>query len=177
MPRLIARLLFLPTLVWNVLLGRILGVRHWWDRVDPHVVLGAMPFRRDVPRLVAEGVRGVVNTCEEYAGPTEEYAAAGIEQLRIPTTDFQPPRLEDIQRAVTFINRFAERGESVYVHCKAGRARSATVVLCWLVAARGLTPEQAQRLLLEKRRHVSRRLTQRAVVQEFWIALPRISGR
>lgn len=168
--------MFWPTFVWNYLLGRILHVRRWWDRIDSTIVLGAMPFARDVPALAAAGVRGVVNTCEEYAGPAAEYAAAGIEQLRIPTTDFQPPSLEDIQQAVDFIRRFADRGQSVYVHCKAGRARSATVVVCWLVAAHGMTPDQAQQLLLEKRPHVMRHVAQRAVVREFCEALPRIGS-
>lgn len=79
LPRPMARLLFWPTLLWNMLLGRVLRVRHWWDRVDDHVILGALPLSRDVPRLAAEGVRAVVNTCEEYAGPVDAYARAGIE--------------------------------------------------------------------------------------------------
>ena len=164
---LLARLAFWPTLGWNVLLGRVLKVRNWWDRVDEFVVLGALPFRSDVARLAACGVRGVVNTCAEYAGPQAEYQAAGIEQLRIPTTDFTPPSLPDVERAVEFMQRFAERGETVYVHCKAGRARSATVVLCWLVAHRGLAPAAAQQLLLSKRPHVNRRLLEREVVGQF----------
>ena len=167
MPRTLARLLFVPTLLWNLLLGRVLRVRNWWDRVDEHVILGALPFAADVPRLAAVGVRAVVNTCEEYVGPVAEYAVAGIEQLRVPTTDFQPPQLADIEQAVAFMQRHIERGETVYVHCKAGRARSATVVLCWLVAAKGMTVDAAQQLLLAKRPHVKRDLARRAVVLEF----------
>ena len=167
MPRFLARLLFVPTLLWNLLLGRVLRVRNWWDRVDEHVILGALPFAADVPKLAAEGVRAVVNTCEEYAGPVVAYEAAGIEQLRVPTTDFHPPRLADIEQAVAFMQRHIARGETVYVHCKAGRARSATVVLCWLVATKGMTVEAAQRLLLAKRPHVKRDLDRRPVVMEF----------
>ena len=68
-----ARLVFLPTLVWNVLLGRVLCVRHWWDEVHPQVILGARPFRRDVAKLANLGVGGVVNTCEEFRGPIDLY--------------------------------------------------------------------------------------------------------
>lgn len=67
----------------------------------------------------------MVNTCEEYAGPVVEYAEHGIEQLRIPTTDFTHPRMEDVERAVEFVQDHAQRGETVYIHCKAGRAQSA----------------------------------------------------
>lgn len=176
-PRTYAHLMFWPTLVWNVLLGRVLKVRHWWDRVDETVVLGALPFKSDVPQLRAAGIRGVVNTCEEYAGPVAEYQAAGIEQLRIPTTDFQPPELADVQQAVEFIAQYAARGESVYVHCKAGRARSATVVACWLMTKYQVTPAEAQRWMLEKRPHVNPRIDQRAVVRQFYDALSRSSSR
>jgi atypical dual specificity phosphatase len=169
LPPTVSRLLFWPTFLWNALLGRVLGTRRWWDRVDHHVILGALPLRRDVKALVAEGVGAVVNTCEEYAGPEESYRLHGIEQLRVPTTDFHPPSFASVERAVAFIQQHVLAGRTVYVHCKAGRARSATVVLCWLVAHRGMTVEQAQRHLLSCRPHVMATLGQRAVVQE-WAA-------
>ncbi len=165
--RLYARAVFYPTLLWNLLLGRWLKLRHWWDFIDPQVIVGARPFRRDVDRLHQEGVNAVVNTCEEYAGPTVEYAQYGIEQLHIPTTDFTPPRLDDVELAVAFVQQHVANGETVYIHCKAGRVRSATIALCWLIKHRGLTPEQAQQQLLLHRPHVDRRLTQRPVVQAF----------
>jgi atypical dual specificity phosphatase len=167
MPRVCARLLFWPTFLWNALLGRVLGVRHWWDRVDEHVLLGAMPLKRDVPKLVREGVRAVVNMCEEYPGPLAEYKQAGIEQLWVPTVDFNPPTLEQVQQAVAFMQRFVADGQGVYVHCKAGRARSATIVLCWLIKARGFAPQDAQDWLLARRAHVSPNLLRRKVVHEF----------
>jgi atypical dual specificity phosphatase len=168
-PPTVSRLLFWPTFLWNALLGRVLKVRRWWDRVDHHVLLGALPLSRDVKTLAVEGVAAVVNTCEEYAGPEEAYRRNGIEQLRVPTTDFHPPSLESIERAVAFIQQHVLAGQTVYVHCKAGRARSATVVLCWLVAHRGMTIEQAQRHLLACRPHVMKTLGERAVVKE-WAA-------
>jgi len=130
-------------------------------------VLGAMPFAKDVPGLAAEGVKAVVNTCREYAGPVEQYKKFGIEQLRVPTIDFTPPTLEHVEEAVAFMKRHSEAGDSIYVHCKAGRARSATVAVCWLVDCRGMTPRAAQDLLLQKRPHVNPRLLERKVVQQF----------
>jgi atypical dual specificity phosphatase len=165
--RLVAQILFYPTLAWNYTLSRILRVRNWWDRVDTHVIVGAYPFARDVEAMHAEGVRAVVNTCEEYLGPESEYDKYGIEQLRIPTTDFTHPQLQDVSRAVEFVQRHVEAGDTVYIHCKAGRARSATVALCWLMKYRGLTMHQGQKQLLESRAHVNPRLTERPVIQQF----------
>lgn len=166
-----ARLVFYPTLLWNCLLGRWLKVRRWWDPIDPQVYVGGYPFPQDARKLHALGVRAVVNTCEEYGGPMKEYERLGITQLRIPTTDFTHPALPDVRLAVNFIQRHVDRGEKVYIHCKAGRARSATVALCWLIQERGLTANQAQSRLLAARPHVHPNLHLRPVVTEFETAL------
>tara|TARA_R110002049_G_scaffold27321_2_gene94193 strand:- start:375139 stop:375624 length:486 start_codon:yes stop_codon:yes gene_type:complete len=150
-----------------MLLGRVLKVRNWWDRIDPHVIVGAYPFAGDIADLAKEGVRAVVNTCEEYIGPQSEYEEYGIEQLRIPTTDFTHPKLSDVQKAVDFVQEHASKGETVYIHCKAGRARSATIAICWLMKYRDMTLEEAQAELLRWRPHINPRLTQRPVVQQF----------
>jgi atypical dual specificity phosphatase len=165
--RLYARTVFYPTLCWNYLLGRVFKVRRWWDHIDPLVIVGAFPFRRDVPSLSNEGVRAVVNTCEEYSGPVTEYAGHGIVQLHIPTTDFTHPLIADVEQAVEFVQEHVERGDTVYIHCKAGRARSATVAMCWLMKYRGMTALEAQEKLLECRPHVNPQLTIRPVVVEF----------
>ena len=165
--RLLARLLFVPTLLWNMLLGRVLKIRNWWDAVDEHVILGALPFPSDARRLHALGVGAVVNTTEEYAGPRTVYQQLEMEQLRVPTIDFVPPSLEHVETAVQFMDQQIALGNKVYVHCKAGRGRSATVVLCWLIANRDMTPEQGQAHLISQRPHVNRGLAERQVVQDF----------
>lgn len=152
--------------MWNVLLGRVLKTRDWWNRIDEHVLLGALPFPFDVDRLSSEGVVAVVNTCEEYAGPIAKYKNLGIKQLRIPTIDFTPPVLEDIETAVEFINQQIADGGSVYVHCKAGRARSAVVVICWLIQTRQISAVCAQQWVKRNRPHINN-LANRPVVLEF----------
>ena len=166
--RITARVLFLPTLAWNFLLGRVLHLRNWWDEIDEHVFMGALPFAGDVPKMAELGIGGVVNTCDEYSGPQAAYQSVGIEQLRIPTVDFTPPKLSDVEKAVDFMQQQIADGRGVYVHCKAGRARSGTVVLCYLIAQKGLTPAEAQQQILDHRPHANPRLAEREVVQQFW---------
>ena len=159
------------------MLGRTFSVRHWWDRIDDGVILGAMPMASDAVKLKQEGVTGVINMCQEYAGPIAKYQELGIEQLHLPTIDFQPPSLDDIRRGVSFIHRHVQQHGTVYIHCKAGRARSATVLLCYLVAHQGMTPQQAQSLMLEKRPHVNPQIAQREVVKAFCAELPTVADR
>lgn len=167
LPDWLARLLYWPTFTWNYFLGRILQVRHWWDEVDDGVWLGAVPLSGDAKRFKKMGITGVVNMCDEYAGPLRDYESENIEQLHLPTVDFHPPTLEMIERGVEFMNQHVEKGGGVYVHCKAGRARSATVVLCYLVARKNMTPEAAQQYLLQKRPHINPLIYERKVVKEF----------
>jgi len=166
-----ATAVFYPTLFWNCLLGRWLKIRNWWDKIDPLVLLGGYPFASDAQRLYDAGVRAVVNTCQEYCGPVSEYKRLGIDQFHMPTTDFTHPQLDDVQAAVEFVEKHVRRGEAVYIHCKAGRARSATVALCWLIKYRGLSPADAQKHLLTARAHVNPTVDQRPVVQQFVAAM------
>lgn len=162
-----ARAIFYPTLAWNMLLARVLKVRNWWDKIDTYIVLGAFPFARDVPAMAEAGVEAVVNTCEEYQGPIEQYEKHGIEQMRMPTIDFTHPSYEDVCRAVEFIEKHVKNDSTVYIHCKAGRARSATVAICWLIKSKQITADEAQAWLNEKRPHVNHHLPSRPVVQQF----------
>ena len=160
-----ARTIFYPTLAWNMLLGRWLKVRNWYDFVAPKVIVGAFPFARDVKAMAADGVKAVVNTCEEYPGPVSEYDRYEIEQFRMPTVDFTHPSFEDVCEAVAFIESQVEQGHVVYVHCKAGRARSATVAICWLMKSEQIPAAEAQAILLKKRPHINPRLACRPVVK------------
>jgi atypical dual specificity phosphatase len=69
----------------------------------------------------------------------------------LSTTDiFEVPRQEKLQSGVNFINKFrnmstrklgdldniGKQSGTVYVHCKAGRTRSATLVACYLMIVR-----------------------------------------
>lgn len=161
----IARAIYYPTLGYNFLLGRILKVRRWWDSINDHLILGARPMPGDPQRFSNMGITGVVNTCEEMRGPIAEYERLGIEQLWIPTTDFHHPSDESVEAGAEFIQRHAESGGKVYVHCKAGRARSATIVLWWLVRFGNQGLEEAQRTILDARPHANPRIFQRPVIQ------------
>ncbi|XP_062206795.1 phosphatidylglycerophosphate phosphatase PTPMT2-like isoform X1 [Phragmites australis] len=141
-----ARVLFYPTLLYNVLRNRFEADFRWWDRVDQCVLLGAVPFPSDVPHLKKLGVQGVVTLNEPYETlvSTSLYQAHDIDHLVIPTRDYLfAPSLEDICRAIDFIHRNAAQGGTTYVHCKAGRGRSTTIVLCYLIKYRSMTPEAA----------------------------------
>src|SRR5260221_707583 len=167
MRRMLAHAGYYPWLLWNHVRWKLDPKRPHWDAIDEVVIMGKMPLLRHVPALATLGVRGVVNMCEEYPGPLAAYREAAIEQLHLPTIDFTIPSYEDLVRGAAFIRAHAERGERVYVHCKAGRGRSATLVLCWLIERHGIEPEEAQRRLRAIRPKIVDGLWRREPVQRY----------
>ncbi|XP_009801172.1 phosphatidylglycerophosphate phosphatase PTPMT2-like [Nicotiana sylvestris] len=167
-----ARALFYPTLLYNVVRNKIETEFRWWDRVDEFILLGAVPFPADVPRLKALGVAGVVTLNEPYETlvSTSLYLDHGIDHLVIPTRDYLfAPSDRDIDRAIEFIHGNASCGKTTYVHCKAGRGRSTTIVLCYLVKHKHMTPEAAFEYVRSIRPRVLLASSQWQAVQEFYV--------
>ncbi|KAK6285410.1 hypothetical protein POUND7_011589 [Theobroma cacao] len=167
-----SRALFYPTLFYNVVRNKIQSEFRWWDRVDEFILLGAVPFPTDVPRLKALGVSGVVTLNEPYETlvPTSLYYAHNIDHLVIPTRDYLfAPSFADICQAVDFIHNNASLGKTTYVHCKAGRGRSTTIVLCYLVEHRHMTPVAAYEYVRSIRPRVLLASAQRQAVQDYYL--------
>ncbi|CAN7006974.1 hypothetical protein IGI04_010412 [Brassica rapa subsp. trilocularis] len=166
-----ARALFYPTLVYNVVRNKVEAEFHWWDRVAQYILLGAVPFQSDVPRLKELGVCGVITLNEPYETlvPSSLYKSYCIDHLVIATRDYCfAPSMEAICQAVDFIHRNASLGKTTYVHCKAGRGRSTTVVICYLVQHRHMTPEAAYDYVKSIRPRVKLATTQWKAVLEYY---------
>ncbi|MBA0806769.1 hypothetical protein Gohar_022623 [Gossypium harknessii] len=165
-----ARILFYPTLLYNVFRNKIQSEFRWWDEVDQFLLLGAVPFPKDVRRLKQLGVGGVITLNEPFETlvSTSLYRAHGIDHLVIPTRDYLfAPSISDISKAVAFIHKNACCGRTTYVHCKAGRGRSTTVVLCYLVEHKQMTPAGALEYVQSRRPRVLLAPSQWKAVMEY----------
>ncbi|XP_022322285.2 phosphatidylglycerophosphatase and protein-tyrosine phosphatase 1-like isoform X1 [Crassostrea virginica] len=157
---LITKVLFYPTLGYNILMTYVTN-RRWYDRIDETVVLGALPLRSWNKILVEEEkIRGIVTLNEDFetegiTNSTEEWKSLGVEQLKLPTPDFvASPSQEFINQGVSFILKHRQQQHSVYVHCKAGRTRSATIVACYLMKVNNWNPQEAVAFVESKRPHI-----------------------
>ncbi|XP_058214410.1 phosphatidylglycerophosphate phosphatase PTPMT2-like isoform X3 [Rhododendron vialii] len=183
-----ARILFYPTLLYNVFRNKIQAEFRWWDEIDQdclawrllwrleaprwieYLLLGAVPFPKDVPRLKLLGVGGVITLNEPYETlvSTSLYHAHGIDHLVIPTRDYLfAPSFVDINRAVDFIHKNSSCGRTTYVHCKAGRGRSTTIVLCYLVEYKQMSPADALEYVRSRRPRVLLAPSQWKAVKEY----------
>uniref|UniRef100_A0A672QVJ3 Protein tyrosine phosphatase mitochondrial 1 n=1 Tax=Sinocyclocheilus grahami TaxID=75366 RepID=A0A672QVJ3_SINGR len=151
----LARILFCPTLAYNVVMEKI-SSRDWYNRVDPTVILGALHFRSMTEELVqSEKVRGVITMNEEYetkyfCNSAEVSASASSVTRSLPTI-------------ITYVNVQLRVLLSLYIHCKAGRSRSATIAAlhCW-------SPEEACKMLASVWPHVLIRSAQLEILQEYF---------
>ncbi|XP_028916317.1 phosphatidylglycerophosphatase and protein-tyrosine phosphatase 1 [Ornithorhynchus anatinus] len=172
----LARLLFYPTLLYTLARDKAPGKAHrpCFHRIDRTVLLGALPLKARTRQLVEEeNVRGVITMNEEYetrylCNSTQEWEAAGVEQLRLSTVDLTGiPTLENLQKGVRFLLQHRARGNSVYVHCKAGRSRSATMVAAYLIELHKCSPEEAVDVISQIRSHIIIRQGQLQTLQKF----------
>lgn len=159
----IRKAFFFPTILYNIVADTITS-RSWYNRIDNHIVLGALPFRNILENLApTEKIKGIISMNEDFElnprwYPTEEeYKKLGIDFLRLPVDDYVgTPTPDQILTGLQFIDRVIKKDNdaSVYIHCKAGRSRSAFIAAAYLVAKQQKKVDEAIDFLKVKRPQV-----------------------
>jgi atypical dual specificity phosphatase len=105
-------------------------------------VSGRPVTRSQIQWLLQSGISAILSLTEDRIPP---YFLEGLDILyeHIPVPDHHPPYLQDIQRAIEFIDDALSRGRKVLVHCAAGQGRSGTVVAAYVMYKKGLTSDEA----------------------------------
>jgi atypical dual specificity phosphatase len=179
---LLTRALFVPSVFYNCsyywLMGLLGKKRTWWNKITDDVILGAMPMWWQFDTLQSLRVGAFVNLIEEFGGHLTQWGEIERRHLRelyIPTPDYIQPSLADVEKAILFIEQAARDGVVTYVHCKAGKGRAPTIVLCYLMKHKNMTPREAQDFIAERRPQISKDLYQRSSVIEYHRRLMQLS--
>lgn len=99
--------------------------------------------------------------------PPETWKRLKVAQKIIPTPDFLPVSPDLIEEGVKYIHRYLSQGKKIYVHCKAGRGRSVTVVAAYLIKYHLMSPDQAIEYIRQFRPHISLNESQKAAIYEY----------
>jgi atypical dual specificity phosphatase len=117
----------------------------WWDKIDDNIILGALPLEHQMDKIIKDlGITHVISVVEPFefepgiVRPIQhaQWIAAGISDQHIKhiaAPDFKGMSKAKIDEGVKYLQEELQKDPNAkfYIHCKAGRGRSATIVLCY----------------------------------------------
>ena len=146
------------------------------SEVHPDLLVGAYPLDgADVATLRRLGVQRVLNLVEdsEYQPGDREalaagYAQAQITERRLSLVDFGRLPADRIEEAVTIIVDSVRADQRTYVHCRAGRQRSAAIAAGAVSVLEGIPIDEALAVVRRRRPAANPLPHQRADLTEWW---------
>lgn len=168
-----SRTLLYTTLTYNVGAWALTN-RNWYNYIDNNVILGALPFSFLKEKLVEEeNVGAIISLNMPYerqyiTTTTEEWQELGVVHFKIDIPDFiSTPSVPQLWEGIELIRSKADLGQKTYVHCKAGRSRSATMVTAYVMQKYEKSVDEAVEFVTEKRPHVKYTELQLQTLTEF----------
>lgn len=162
------------TLLYNELVQE-----QWWHEIKPYrIVLGGIPLE-DLghgKKLSEEGIQSVLSMLEPFEKEPglrrkpmkkEDWCLLDILNEEIPARDFLPLLKEEIHQGVAFLSTEMEKGNKVYVHCKAGRGRSASVVIAYLMKTYGFSFEESFNKVYSERPYIKINYYQKEAILDY----------
>jgi atypical dual specificity phosphatase len=127
---------------------------------------GPSDLNRALPMLADQNIGGVISLT---ARPLDaaRLRQAGIDYLHLPVSDFTPPRPDQVEQMVAFVDDVADRRQAgTVVHCAMGLGRTGTMLACYLVS-QGYDPHEAVREVRRLRPGSIETAEQEALVHEW----------
>lgn len=124
-----------PGNLWRKIYGAIAKKPTNFSWVIEGMLAGSgMPTSREEMDWVREnGIKAVLTLTEE---PLPEQWLNNIYYLHVPTVNGSSPDIEDIEKAVDFIDKNLQNKKSVMVHCAAGKGRTGTILVAYMMKFR-----------------------------------------
>jgi len=149
----------------------------WFDTIDDDIILGREPQTEGhIKKLYDKGVRAIVSIIKkERMEKNKAFTdikqdpmnhaqqdhisrhiiqmedGHQIPQMHLSMRDHTTPSIAEIDEVVDFMDAQIRAGNKVYIHCKAGKGRSSTILVCYLMKHKGYRKEDAVALINKKR--------------------------
>lgn len=102
--------------------------------ITENLALGHAPMSyRELDSMRSQGISGIVNLCGEFCDLHEIQEESGFEVYYLPTCDNEAPSMEELEKALDWLDEAIYLGKKVLVHCRLGIGRTGTFVTAYLL--------------------------------------------
>ncbi|WP_461208884.1 protein-tyrosine phosphatase family protein [Desulfocurvus sp. DL9XJH121] len=117
------------------------------DWVAEHLAVGGAPMSyAALDSLRAQGVDCILNLCAEFCDLKDYEEQSGFEVYYLPIPDEETPDLQELEKALDWMDEAIYLGKKVLIHCRHGIGRTGTVLNAYLLR-RGLGHKLAGKAL------------------------------
>lgn len=119
--------------------------------VTDHLAVGNAPLSyEDIASMSDQGVEAIVNLCGEYCDLHEIQQQSGFKVYYLPIPDECAPDMEEMEKALEWLDETIAQGKKALVHCRFGVGRTGTFVTAYLLK-HGMNLKAAAKILKNTR--------------------------
>ncbi|MGE5239939.1 MAG: dual specificity protein phosphatase family protein [Chloroflexota bacterium] len=102
--------------------------------VTDRLAVGQAPMSFDDIEIIrSAGIDAIVNLCAEYCDLVDIERQSGFEVFYLPIEDDGAPELDEMEKALDWLDEAVYLGKKVLVHCRLGIGRTGTFVTSYLL--------------------------------------------
>jgi protein-tyrosine phosphatase len=157
------KIVYQISLIYNQIKNKIFKDHPWWSQITPNLYLGALPLEKHKKEILVLGIETVVSIVESFEKQktviskpisTEQWQEHNINNINISFPDFATVTTKKLYQSAQAIKNALDKDQLCYVHCKAGRGRSAAAIVSYLCLYENYTPEQGLNYVTKKRHFI-----------------------
>jgi len=113
--------------------------------VTPRLAVGHAPMSyAELDSIKNQGIRAIMNLCMEIEELARFEKEQGFEVYYLPIMDAGLPEIEELEKALDWLDECIYLGKKVLIHCRHGIGRTGTVVYAYLLR-KGLDSRKAKK--------------------------------